>query len=358
MVSFARYNFSILLVLTAILLAGPGIHADRRALESRHEISLGAGPVYFQPLGYFGEQFNGGFGGLLQVKIPGTVFLSSQPFAPFTLFLDSAFLFSSQSLAARSTGSISTLSLTAGPGLLYHLHYLFQPVMSVHLGFFYNQLTLASRGETYHAYNPAVRLQAGFHSHITDSLFIESRVALPFYYLGERNLLGPEFAVSANYLLKPAELIMTRADKHFLNGKKLYEEKKYAEADTEFAIALKSDAGHAGALNYRRMILAHEQLARARNAREKQEIWNALAQYQQAALALSEAEQELREYRATLVANVPTMVTEGIAHYEARRYADCERAMEHVLLIQPENEQARIYLPRARSRRQALEKLQ
>jgi len=352
----ARYCFG-LLALTALVLAAPAIRASRRAFESRHEISLGAGPVYFQPVGYFGEQFNGGFGGLLQVKIPGTVFWAAQPFAPFTLFLDSGFVFSSQSLAERSTGSLSTFSLTAGPGLLYYLHSLFQPVMSAQLGFFYNRLTLASRGETYHAYNPAVRLQAGFHSHITDSLFVESRVALPFYYLGERNLLGPEFAVSVNYLLKPAELIMTRADKHFLSGKKFYEEKKYAEADIEFAAALKSDPSHAGALNYRRLILAHDQLSRARNAREKQETWNALAQYQQAAVFLSEAEKELREYRATLMTTVPAMVSDGIAHYEARRYAECEHIMEHVLLVQPENEQARIYLPRARSRRQALEKL-
>ncbi len=358
MLRFACQTFCILLALATILPAGLSIHANRRAFESRHELSVGAGPVYFHPVGYFGEEFNGGFGGLLQVKIPGTVLLSAQPLSPFIVFLDSAFLFSSQSLAERSTGSLSTFSLTAGPGLLYHAHYLFQPVMSAQLGFFYNRLTLASRGETYHAYNPAIRLQIGFHSHITDALFVESRAALPFYYLGDRNLLGPEFAVSVNYLLKPAELIMTRADKHFLNGKKLYEEKKYAEADAEFAAALQSDNSHAGALNYRRMILAHEQLSRARKAREKQETWNALAQYQQAAVALSEAEQELREYRASLISNVPTMVAEGIAHYEARHYADCERTMEHVILIQPDNEQARIYLPRARSRRQALEKLQ
>jgi tetratricopeptide (TPR) repeat protein len=203
-----------------------------------------------------------------------------------------------------------------------------------------------------------VRAQAGFHSAITSSLFLETRVALPFYYLGERNLAGPEVALTVNYLLKPAEIIMTRADKHFLEGKRLYEAGQFTEADAEFTSALKSDSAHAGALNYRRMIAAHGHLARARASREKQETWSALANYQQAATYLSQAEQELREYRATLATGVPAMVTEGIGHYEARRYAECERLMEHVLLIQPDNEQARIYLPRARSRRQALQKLQ
>ncbi|MFZ5629170.1 MAG: hypothetical protein ACOY5B_08565 [Spirochaetota bacterium] len=327
-------------------------------LQSKQEIAIGAGPIFFQPVDYFGRQFNGGFGGILQAKFPGLLFLNTQPFGAFTVFLDSAFLFSTQSLADRSTGSMTTFSLTAGPGLLYPLHPLFQPVASLQAGLFYNRLTLGARDEVYHAYNPALRLQAGFHSVITGSLFLESRVALPFYYLGERNLAGPEIALTVNYLLRPGEIIMTRSDKHFLEGKRLYEAGKLAEADVEFSSALKSDSAHPGALNYRRMIGAQEQLVRARAARERQETWSALANYQQAAAHLSQAEQELREYRATLAATVPAMVTEAIAHYEARRYAECERLMEHTLLIQPDNEQARIYLPRARSRRQALEKLQ
>lgn len=236
-------------------------------LLSRHEIAIGAGPIYFQPISYFGQQFNGGFGGILQAKLPGLLFVSVQPFRSFTLFLDAAFLFSTQSLADRSSGSMTTFSLTAGPGLLYPLHPLFQPAASFQAGLFYNRLTLGARDEVYHAYNPAVRAQAGFHSAITSSLFLETRVALPFYYLGERNLAGPEVALTVNYLLKPAEIIMTRADKHFLEGKRLYEAGQFTEADAEFTSALKSDSAHAGALNYRRMIAAHGHLARARAGR-------------------------------------------------------------------------------------------
>ncbi|GAB4429785.1 MAG: hypothetical protein OHK0011_12340 [Turneriella sp.] len=327
-------------------------------LQSKQEIAIGAGPIFFQPVDYFGRQFNDGFGGILQGKFPGLLFLSTQTFGSFTVFLDSAFLFSTQSLSDRPTGSMATFSLTAGPGLLYPLHPYFQPAASLQAGLFYNRLTLGARGEVYHAYNPALRLQAGFHSAITATIFIESRVALPFYYLGERILAGPEIALTINYLLRPDGGFVSRAEKHFLDGKRLYEAGKLAEADEEFLSALKYDQTHAGALNYRRLIVAQEHLIRARAARNRQETWSALANYQQAATQLSHAEQELREYRVTLAAAVPSMVAEAIGHYEAKRYAQCERLMEQALLIQPDNEQARIYLPRARNRRQALQKLQ
>ncbi len=327
-------------------------------MQSRHEIGIGAGPVYFAPLAFFGDEFNGGFGATVQGKIPGSIFFQNQPLPPFTFFLDTGFIFTGQSLSSKSSGTMTTFSVTAGPGLLYPLHRYLQPVISVQAGLFYNRLTLGARGETYNAFNPAIRLHAGALTALTTTLFVESRVALPFYYLGEQNLYGPEYSVSVNYLLKPAEIIMTRAEKLFGEGKVLYEQKNFTDADAKFAEVLKNDAKHAGALNYRRQIQAHDQLSKARQLRDRQETWAALSQYQQAASVLSEVNEELKEYRSTMIATVPAMVQEGIRQYEEKLYADAERTMEHVLLIAPENEQAQIYLPRARSRRKAMEKLQ
>ena len=78
----------------------------------------------------------------------------------------------------------------------------------------------------------------------------------------------------------------------------------------------------------------------------------------QASGELPELANELRELRLVLAANAAKLVKDGVAAYDEKRYADCEAAMEKVLLVNPEDETAKIYLPRARSRRKAMERLQ
>ena len=77
-----------------------------------------------------------------------------------------------------------------------------------------------------------------------------------------------------------------------------------------------------------------------------------------AANDLPELNDEVRELRMALSGQLAKLVNGAVTAYDEKRFAECEAAMERVLLVSPENETAKIYLPRARSRRKAMERLQ
>jgi hypothetical protein len=56
--------------------------------------------------------------------------------------------------------------------------------------------------------------------------------------------------------------------------------------------------------------------------------------------------------------NVAPWEKEGIKLYDNRQYRDCITVMERILLVDPENKNANIYLPRAVKRNRAIESLQ
>jgi len=73
---------------------------------------------------------------------------------------------------------------------------------------------------------------------------------------------------------------------------------------------------------------------------------------------IKECEADLTKYRRELAAGIAAWEREGIRHYEAARYRDCINTMEKILLVDPGNRTAGIYLPRAIRRQQAIEALQ
>lgn len=72
---------------------------------------------------------------------------------------------------------------------------------------------------------------------------------------------------------------------------------------------------------------------------------------------MKDCEQKLAAHRKNLMVNVPEWETEGVGYYEAKRYKDCIEVMEKILLVDPENQNANIYLPRALKRQKAIESL-
>ncbi|MGL4369649.1 MAG: hypothetical protein ACRCUT_08255, partial [Spirochaetota bacterium] len=72
---------------------------------------------------------------------------------------------------------------------------------------------------------------------------------------------------------------------------------------------------------------------------------------------MADAEKTLVQVRISLAGEVASLEKEGIAAYERKDYKNCIVIMKKVSVIDPENRTAKIYLPRARKRAEALEKL-
>ncbi len=73
---------------------------------------------------------------------------------------------------------------------------------------------------------------------------------------------------------------------------------------------------------------------------------------------IKECESDLAKYRSDLASGIRAWERDGIRHYEAARYRECINIMERILLVDPGNRTANIYLPRAIRRQQAVEALQ
>jgi tetratricopeptide (TPR) repeat protein len=73
---------------------------------------------------------------------------------------------------------------------------------------------------------------------------------------------------------------------------------------------------------------------------------------------IKDCELKLIQQRKSLMANVAVWEKEGIKLYDNRQYKECINMMEKILLVDPENKNANIYLPRAVKRNRAIESLQ
>ena len=73
---------------------------------------------------------------------------------------------------------------------------------------------------------------------------------------------------------------------------------------------------------------------------------------------IKDCELKLLQQRKILMLNVSAWEKEGIKLYDNRQYRDCITVMERILLVDPENKNANIYLPRAVKRNRAIESLQ
>jgi len=73
---------------------------------------------------------------------------------------------------------------------------------------------------------------------------------------------------------------------------------------------------------------------------------------------IKDCELKLLQQRKILMTNVAAWEKEGVKLYDNRQYKECITIMEKILLVDPENKNANIYLPRAVKRNRAIESLQ
>jgi len=76
---------------------------------------------------------------------------------------------------------------------------------------------------------------------------------------------------------------------------------------------------------------------------------------EQSAAYYPESGIELSRIRSEMIRMVPAWEKEGVASYENKDYDSCIATMKRIMIVDPENNTAKIYLPRAQKRKKALE---
>ncbi len=142
------------------------------------------------------------------------------------------------------------------------------------------------------------------------------------------------------------------------HGLKLFNDNRVLESREPFSKALALDRGNREAEKYLAFIADYERrLKTAEDFMEKGNFYEAIPILVGLRPYLRKADDLLRQARGKLLHEMPGMEKRGIDAYENRDYDLSIQYMEKLLLIDPDNNTAKIYLPRSRNRKEALDKL-
>jgi len=138
-----------------------------------------------------------------------------------------------------------------------------------------------------------------------------------------------------------------------------FKKKNFNEARTILLKLYSIDKNYSGLDYYIKKIEEIEQNQRTADALiEQQNYLRAIPYLEGCSTYLKECELKLLAQRKNLKPDVPAWEADGIKLYDEKNYKGCIELMERILLVDPENQSANIYLPRAIKRQKAIESLQ
>ncbi|HOP28812.1 MAG TPA: hypothetical protein P5120_11335 [Spirochaetota bacterium] len=145
----------------------------------------------------------------------------------------------------------------------------------------------------------------------------------------------------------------------FDQGIKEFRNKNFNEAKKLFSDLYQMDSEYPG-LNYylQRVREVEENKKNAEYYLSQKNSLKAIPYLTNCSPYIKDCELKLLQQRKILMSNVASWEKEGIIFYDNRRYKECISVMEKILLVDPENKNANIYLPRAVKRNRAIESLQ
>ncbi len=355
--AFMRLLFIALTVLAALLSLNARLWAADPAGSPRFGVVAG----YHQPFGYFDSYLSSGYGAGLIVLYPLSSF-------PLPVLAEMGLSFSRFEMDESPDSTLDIYSLRAGGRSQHRVHRFFQPYGGVYLRASAVSFSADRTGEEETVFKPGIAVAAGLCFEL--ALGFNLDVGLEYNAMplsGEAfQSAGLAAAVTFNYGA------FSRGPESSGEGsgsersiREMLERARAALADKNTALAkaplsrvLEIDAGNEEARDLKAKIDGAERsFGEARTLVESRKMVEAIPGLADAAHIMREAEAELARVRGLLRRDIPALESEGIACYEKKQYRDCINLMKKILLIDPDNRKAKLYLPRAERRHRAIETL-
>ena len=149
-----------------------------------------------------------------------------------------------------------------------------------------------------------------------------------------------------------------RVESLYLRGMSETEKGDITAAENSFRETLTIKPDHEGAGKMIRDISAAKaDYAEAKAMMGRKKYYDAIPLLEKSRYLMRDAERDLADTRIILSIEIPDLEHKGIAAYESREYDRCISLMRRLQLIDPENETVLLYLPRAQSRKKAIDRL-
>jgi len=266
-----------------------------------------------------------------------------------------------------SHSALTVVSFRSGCMFFYPIMKYFQPFSSILFqGSYYNLLTNnTDRNEN--EFRPGGVFKTGIFS---------------YYKYGIGSMIGIEYALNPlsgrifspfaltfaiTYNFKSSELDQKNFTRiHYINktdslciyGVELFRKKRLEEAEETFRSILKYDNDHEKAAEYlgkiNRLKIIFRKAKKLVNAGEN---FRALPYLVESADYLEKADAELTKLRRMYRKNIPAWEKMAVCKFRVKKYEGCIVLMKRILLIDPDNQTATVYLSKAETRKQALKKL-
>ena len=237
----------------------------------------------------------------------------------------------------------------------------------------YIVLEAGTIGERETAYKPGLALKAGFFSAVYRDFGIRVGMEYAAMDLSGERLETYSFTAAAvvrvplSKMLVPegksgedrgGDTAQVRAEAAYLLGLGELEKGSLESAEASFRKALSIRAGHADAAKKIAEIgEARGSYAEAKVLAGQKKYYEAIPLLEKSRGYIREAERDLAGTRSLLSGELPELERRGITSYENREYDQCITIMRKILAVDPENQTGKLYLPRAQSRKQAIERL-
>ncbi|MBV6494896.1 MAG: hypothetical protein LDLANPLL_02933 [Turneriella sp.] len=239
----------------------------------------------------------------------------------------------------------------------YLLPYDFTIIPRIGGGMYYANFLKSQRDESMSVLNPVLHVALALGYSLSKNFSIELSHGANFAYMGSPTWfnqayfsLGVNFKIGVNPLKNsPASQLRDDIMLHYENG-------LYTEASREIEALEKIAPDDLVVEKYRSLIYQQRKYEAAKKQYTAGKIFSAMALLRQAP-DIPLAQEDLAVLRSENALQVPNIITSGVKAYDKGDFDQCISSMEQVLLIDPTNADAQIYLPRAVNRRRALRRL-
>ncbi len=346
------------IIYTITILFSFSTHASSSSLfwQDGH---LDLSPGYIMPIGDWAEEFKPGFGISLGYSFP-TSFLNNQ------IFVIQELSYSQWAFASNNNSKANIYSYSLLPAIYFPYSFttgkIVAPFFAV--GGQFSDLNLIeekiSKNDQY--FGVFLKARTGIFLDLTSNLRIKLQADISSYPYISHELNYLSFSLGVGYrLTAPAEIENANAKKVIaLHNDAAIAEKtkdwiKLQELVTEI---LALDPRDDQARNYQIEIKDESIYQTALQTIQTKGELQAIPLLEKIAQRYEPAQQQLISIRNKLKNKIPEWRESGVKAYENLNYQLCIQLMKQILLVDPEEKTAKIYLPRAEKRLQALEKLQ
>lgn len=334
--------------------------SDRLSARDYYKgFSFGVGGGYEIPFGSFSGQIKNGAGAAFFVDYGLGAFFPG-------LLGEFEFQYTGWELKNSSESRFRNYGLKLGAVYYYNLNRFFQPYGGLYFKESILNLDAKRLEKKETTFKSGSSIKAGFMSHLDYGLGLRAGMEYSGMSLSNRFFHSMNFNLAItfnyNYLGIPegqtaAVKVLDNSDDYYFKGERAFEKGNIALAIEMHEKALDIDKKH---LLASRALKKIEELCSLNKKAEKyydeERYFEALFVFDEISQEFPEAKKKSLEIRNILKVKIPFWVQEGINAYEKKNYSKCIILMKRILLVDPTNAVARIYLPRAKKRKQALEK--